>query len=192
MTSTNGSDTLIERLDKARAIAAKDRNRYDVTFHPGQLVLVHRQPPNSSNRDPTRRTRKLKSRASGPWRIIRQLANNNYQLQHTRLGEMDTFNVDSIVALRTTVEEATDDLDLASSMPESDDEVDFTSPYDLRSDDDETYHSATDDGNIQSHQTTNGETARNRLQLPPTRGDITRPMREAAAPGSAPLGPSYR
>ena len=105
-----------------------NQGRYPAHFVMGDLVLIYRVPPERQSLDATRRTRALASYASGPWRVVRVLSNNNFLLQHIRTGATDTFNADTIVPLRTDTEYEPDD-----SIHESAD--DANSDSDTNSDD---------------------------------------------------------
>ena len=141
-------DKMITRLSKARKLAlvedAKmiarnasryDKNRTNTDLRLGELVLVYRSPSSSSNLDSTRRTRTLESYASGPWRIIANLTNNNFQLQHIRSGQTDAFNADTIVPLRTPPNASELELETDEIQEE---ELEFTNPYGSENDADDT------------------------------------------------------
>jgi len=115
----------------ARNAAAYNRNRYEVQFSKEQLLWVFRDPSASQSMDPTRRTRKLEPSATGPWRVVDRLANNNYRLRNTRTGAIDEFNVDTLVPVTVTEWSGP----LQASTPETDDD-EFTDPFDSGNDSD--------------------------------------------------------
>jgi hypothetical protein len=141
--------TMILRLQAARELAIAEeaktieydaerynRNRHDVNFDIGQLVLIYRVPPESQNFDPTRRTRKLSTYSSGPWRVLERLPNNNFRLRHIRAGHEDIFNVDTMVPFRVRHDDAapTSVPDLESDSNEGSSDDDFADPFDTASD----------------------------------------------------------
>ena len=133
--------TMQHRMSQARRLAAENdkrlikknadaynKNRQVVSYQPTQLVWIWREPPASTQVDPTRRTRKLCARAGGPYRVVEKLAHNNYRLRHVHTGEMDTFNVDTMVPVLVT--EWSDPTDLVVPYAESREDTVFDDPYD--------------------------------------------------------------
>ena len=56
-----------------------------------------RNPPAATNLDLSRRSLKLVSTWTGPWRLIEQLGENTLQDQHVREGTIDTFEAGMLV-----------------------------------------------------------------------------------------------
>ena len=93
------------KLDKkmlAKNAITYNQNRYEAKFEPGQLLWNYRRPAASTNADHTRRSTKFDLYATGPWRVIEALPNNNYLLRHIKTQSEDTFNVDSLVPVTVT------------------------------------------------------------------------------------------
>ncbi|EEC17773.1 hypothetical protein IscW_ISCW012686 [Ixodes scapularis] len=88
---------LARELVEARELAAqaKNKTRYDKrrreqTFHPGDLVYVW---------SPTRvksRTTKLLHQYHGPYQLVRQTAENNWEIQDRRGKKTDIVNVERL------------------------------------------------------------------------------------------------
>ena len=138
--------TMLMRLKKAKDIAEKldaktkarqteyyNRSRLpERVFEPGDLVWIWREPPASTEPDPTRRTRKLEFKASGAWRVLEHTSKLTYRLRHARTGAEDTFNVDCMCPVKITEFTNPDDLiAIASDGPTADEaqEFQFDGPY---------------------------------------------------------------
>jgi hypothetical protein len=109
---------LAQRHDRESREQSKryyDRRRIPTQLEVGQLVLVWRDPPASDNHDSARRSLKLVSSWTGPWRLIEELSDNKIRARHVRNGTIDKFEVDMLVPAH-----AHDEIDL-DAVHDSDD-----------------------------------------------------------------------
>ena len=102
---------LAQRLDRESQERSKryyDHRRLPTRLEVGQLVWVWRDPPASANHDSTRRSLKLVSTWTGPWRLIEQLSDNKFRAQHIRDGTIDKFEADMLVPAHVEEDVASD------------------------------------------------------------------------------------
>ncbi|EEC03713.1 hypothetical protein IscW_ISCW024119, partial [Ixodes scapularis] len=104
---------------RERAAKAKNKNRYDSrrreqTFQPGDLVYVW---------SPTRvksRTTKLLHRYHGPYRLIQQTAENNWEIEDRNGKKKDIVNVVRLKPYRARREHEDDEHDWDNESDEGD------------------------------------------------------------------------